>query len=86
MMDYVPTNAARARGSEKGPRTAIIVAIATLAFVAGVVLMGYAMKHLPWFGNTVATVKKHPAAQVDPTDYSPPKRSTPVAKARRSAR
>jgi uroporphyrinogen-III synthase len=47
MSDYVPTDRPRARG----PKTGVIIALIGLAFVAGLALMGYAVKTLPWFGG-----------------------------------
>ena len=68
MTDYVPTDPSPARG-----RTGLILALVAVAFIAGIVLMGYAMKHLPWFGNKVTSVaaRQH-VAPADPVDYSPP--------------
>ena len=68
MTDYVPTQPTRARG----PGTAIMVTLVALAFVAGIVVTGYAMKHLPWFGGTATATNRQRAVQADPTDYSPP--------------
>jgi len=50
MTDYTPIDATRARG----PRTGVFLAIIALAFVAGAVLTGYLMKHLPWLGGSAA--------------------------------
>ncbi|MES3153359.1 uroporphyrinogen-III synthase [Sphingomonas faeni] len=51
MSDYVPTDRPRARG----PKMGIILALTGLAFVAGLGLMAYASRMLPWFGGTQAT-------------------------------
>ncbi|MGU3389356.1 uroporphyrinogen-III synthase [Sphingomonas sp. M1A8_2b] len=51
MSDYVPTDRPRARG----PKMGVIIALVGLAFVAGIALMGYAAKRLPWFGAHVTT-------------------------------
>ena len=72
MTDYVPTDPARARGS----RTGITAALVALAFVAGVVLMGYAMKHLPWFDTTAAAARRQRNTPADPVDYRPPETLT----------
>ena len=63
MADYVSTEAARSRGGLTG----LVVAGIVAAFVAGVVLMGYAMKHLPWFGGK-PTSAAAPAANEEATE------------------
>ena len=50
MNDYVPTDRPRARG----PKMGVIVALIGLAFLAGLGLMGYAVRTLPWFANLYA--------------------------------
>ena len=69
MTDYVPIDATRTRG----PRTGVFLGIIALAFIAGVVLTGYLMKHVSWLGGTsavqqAATVK---AAQPDTSNFNP---------------
>jgi hypothetical protein len=56
MADYVSTGAEPTRNGKTG----IVVATIVAAFVAGVVLMGYAMKHVPWFGGKTAVVSTAP--------------------------
>ena len=51
MTDYVPTDRPRARG----PRMGVILALVGLAFIAGLGLMGYAVRTLPWFATFRAT-------------------------------
>ena len=51
MSDYVPTDRPRARG----PKTGVIVALIGLAFIAGLGLMGYAVRTLPWFASLYPT-------------------------------
>ncbi|WP_380783190.1 uroporphyrinogen-III synthase [Sphingomonas sp. R86520] len=51
MSDYVPTDRPRARG----PRMGVIIALTVLAFIAGIALMAYATKTLPWTGATRPT-------------------------------
>lgn len=68
MADYVSTGATGTRGT----RTGVVVAGILLAFVAGVILMGYAMKHLPWFGGTAATAHGAPEeVSDDSASFSP---------------
>ena len=50
MSDYAPTDSPRARG----PKMGVIVALIGLAFLAGLGLMGYAVRTLPWFANLYA--------------------------------
>ena len=50
MSDYAPTDRPRARG----PKMGVIVALIGLAFLAGLGLMGYAVRTLPWFANLYA--------------------------------
>ncbi|WP_231420594.1 MULTISPECIES: uroporphyrinogen-III synthase [unclassified Sphingomonas] len=59
MSDYVPTDRPRARG----PKMGVILALVGLAFVAGLGLMGYAAKRLPWFGGHATTAGATTAAQ-----------------------
>ena len=51
MSDYVPTDRPRARG----PRMSVIIALTALAFIAGIALMAYAAKTLPWFDSARST-------------------------------
>ena len=51
MTDYVLTDRPRARG----PRMGVILALVGLAFIAGLGLMGYAVRTLPWFATFRAT-------------------------------
>ncbi len=51
MSDYVPTDRPRARG----PKMGILLALVGLAFIAGLALMAYAAKTVPWFGFTHST-------------------------------
>ncbi|MEG3084086.1 uroporphyrinogen-III synthase [Sphingomonas sp. PB2P12] len=59
MSDYVPTERPRARG----PKMGVIIALVGLAFVAGLGLMGYAARRLPWFGGQATTAGSAAAAQ-----------------------
>lgn len=56
MSDYVPTDRPRARG----PKMGMILALIGLAFVAGLAMMGYAVKTLPWFSGSRATTASGP--------------------------
>ncbi|RZM01475.1 MAG: hypothetical protein EOP68_22015, partial [Sphingomonas sp.] len=58
MSDYVPTDRPRARG----PRMGVIIALTALAFIAGLALMAYAARKLPWFGATASTTAGAPVA------------------------
>ena len=58
MSDQVPTDRPRARG----PRMGIIIALTALAFIAGLGLMAYAARTLPWFGTTRSTTAGSPVA------------------------
>lgn len=67
MSDYVPIDPpAGARGA-RGLRTGVFLAIIALAFVAGAVLTGYLMRHVPWLGGTATAQKAAP----EPVDYNP---------------
>ena len=59
MSDYVPTDRPRARG----PRMGVILALVGLAFIAGLALMAYAAKTVPWFGFTRSTTAATTAQQ-----------------------
>ncbi len=59
MSDYVPTDRPRARG----PRMGILLALVGLAFIAGLALMAYAAKTVPWFGFTRSTAAATTAQQ-----------------------
>lgn len=59
MSDYVPTDRPRARG----PKMGVILAMVGLAFIAGLALMAYAAKTVPWFGFTRSTVASTTAQQ-----------------------
>ena len=59
MSDYVPTDRPRARG----PRMGILLALVGLAFIAGLALMAYAAKTVPWFGFTHSTAAATTAQQ-----------------------
>ncbi len=61
MADYVAIDAAAARGN----RTGYIIAGFVMAFVAGLVLMGYAMKHVPLFGGARAPISAAPPGTAD---------------------
>jgi hypothetical protein len=62
MTDYVPIDATRARG----PRTGVFLAIIALAFVAGAILTGYLMKHVPLLGGTAAGEQAATTKRVQP--------------------
>lgn len=67
MSDYVPIENSQARR----PRLGIIIALIGLAFIAGLGLMGYAMKSWSWFGATPrAAVAATKTASGNP-DYTP---------------
>ena len=56
MADYVSTEVSGPRGGRMG----VVIAGIVVAFIAGVVLMGYAMKHVSWFGaKTTANANAH---------------------------
>ena len=59
MSDYVPTDRPRARG----PKMGVILTLVGLAFVAGLALMAYAAKTVPWFGFTHSTAGATTAQQ-----------------------
>ncbi len=59
MSDYVPTDRPRARG----PKMGILLALVGLAFIAGLALMAYAAKTVPWFGFTHSTAALTTAQQ-----------------------
>ncbi len=59
MSDYVPTDRPRARG----PKMGILLALVGLAFVAGLALMAYAARTVPWFGFTHSTAASTTAQQ-----------------------
>lgn len=63
MTDYRPIDTARPRGL----RTGVFLAIIALAFVAGAVLTGFLMRHVPWLGG-MRTAK---TAQPEPTAFNP---------------
>lgn len=67
MSDYVPTDRPRARG----PKMGVILALVGLAFVAGLGLMGYAARTLPWFGGPATTTGSITAAQKAAAGYIP---------------
>ncbi|WP_294233621.1 hypothetical protein [uncultured Sphingomonas sp.] len=48
MSDFAPID----RPPPRGPRTGAIIALFLIAFVAGLLLMAYAMRHWSWFGGT----------------------------------
>ncbi|HVF94784.1 MAG TPA: hypothetical protein VM900_10765 [Sphingomonas sp.] len=52
MTDYAPIDPLRTRS----PRIGLIVALVALAFAAGLLLAGYAVRHLPWFASFGAEV------------------------------
>ncbi|MGA1798403.1 uroporphyrinogen-III synthase [Sphingomonas sp. 4RDLI-65] len=58
MSDYVPTDRPRARG----PKMSVIIVLTALAFVAGLGLMAYAARTLPWFGDKQAASASSTAA------------------------
>ncbi len=69
MTDYVPIDATVTRG----PRTGVFLAIIAFAFIAGAVLTGYLIKHVPWLGGTSAaqqaTIAKR--TQPEPNGFNP---------------
>ncbi|MCK8457618.1 MULTISPECIES: uroporphyrinogen-III synthase [Sphingomonas] len=70
MSDYVPTDRPRARG----PRMGVILALVGLAFIAGLALMAYAAKTVPWFGftrSTAAATTAQQKASASATGYIP---------------
>ena len=70
MSDHVPIERPRARG----PRLGVIIILIGLAFIAGSVAMGYALKTMPWFGQrtglTAAGSTTAAAASGNP-DFTP---------------
>lgn len=85
MSDFAPID----RPPPRGPRTGAIIALFLIAFIAGSLLMAYAMRHLSWFGGTDATT--HPVATAKPGTNAAPTSdnmhgaSDPVALATREA-
>lgn len=67
MSDHVPIERPRARG----PRLGIIIALIGLAFIAGSVVMGYAMKTLPWFGGGTASSRNAAKTATGNPDFTP---------------
>ncbi len=70
MSDYVPTDRPRARG----PKMGVILVLVGLAFVAGLGLMAYAAKTVPWFGfthSTAASTTAQQKASASATGYIP---------------
>ena len=67
MSDHVPIERPRARG----PRLGIIILLIGLAFVAGSIAMGYAMKTLPWFGARTGASSGGGAATSGNPDFTP---------------
>ncbi|TPG10363.1 hypothetical protein [Sphingomonas oligophenolica] len=63
MADYVSTDPAAPRGN----RTGFIIAGFVVAFVAGLVLMGYAMKHVPFFGGARSKISAVASGKDDET-------------------
>ena len=59
MSDYVPTDRPRARG----PKMGVILALVSVAFIAGLALMAYAARTVPWFGFTRSTAAATTAQQ-----------------------
>lgn len=85
MSNFAPID----RPPPRGPRTGAIVALLLIAFVAGSLLMAYAMRHVSWFGgNTgasrqVATAK--PGANAAPASDAARLAADPIALATREA-
>ena len=68
MTDYAPIDPPPGATRARGGRTGVFLAIIALAFIAGAVLTGYLMRHVPWLGGTTQTVtKKAP----EPTNFNP---------------
>lgn len=86
MSDFAPID----RPPPRGPRAGAILALLLIAFVAGSLLMAYAMRHLSWFGggtaattHQVATAK--PGTTAASTGEAAHGASDPVALATREA-
>lgn len=85
MSDFAPID----RPPPRGPRTGAIIALFLIAFVAGCLLMAYAMRHVSWFGGTGAT--PHQVATAKPGTNAAPSgdpahvAADPVALATREA-
>ncbi|WP_343528111.1 hypothetical protein [Sphingomonas sp.] len=54
MNDFAPLD----RPPSRGPRMGAILALLLIAFVAGSILMAYAMRNLSWFGGTATTAPR----------------------------
>ncbi len=67
MSEYVPTERPQARG----PKMGVIIALVGLAFIAGLGLMGYAMKALPRFGGTARSAAATAQKQTGNSTYIP---------------
>ncbi|WP_061781103.1 hypothetical protein [Sphingomonas sanguinis] len=85
MSDFAPID----RPPPRGPRTGAIFALLLIAFIAGSLLMAYAMRHLSWFGGTDATTHQvataKPGTNAAPASDAAHGASDPVALATREA-
>ena len=77
MTDYAPIETLRTRDlrgdSPDNKRTGLIVTLVVLAFAAGLLLAGYAVRHLPWFASFGAqpAPATAPVARPGGGDYLP---------------
>ncbi|MEH3160231.1 MAG: hypothetical protein PGN08_15745 [Sphingomonas taxi] len=69
MTDHRPIDPPPAAPRARGTRTGVFLAIIALAFVAGAVLTGYLMRHVPWLSGITHTNTK--TAQPEPTGFNP---------------
>ncbi|WP_294200224.1 hypothetical protein [uncultured Sphingomonas sp.] len=85
MSDFAPID----RPPPRGPRTGAIFALLLIAFIAGSLLMAYAMRHLSWFGGSDATTHQvataKPGTNATPASDATHGSSDPVALATREA-
>ncbi len=85
MNDFAPID----RPPPRGPRTGAIIALFLIAFVAGCLLMAYAMRNISWFGGTTATTRQvattKPGTGTTPASDAARTSADPVALASREA-
>ncbi|WP_322964939.1 hypothetical protein [Sphingomonas fuzhouensis] len=84
MNNFAPSD----RPPSRGPRKGAILALVLIAFVAGLVLMAYAMRNLSWFGagnTTPQAVTAKPGGTTGTAKETPHTATDPMALATREA-